>query len=191
MPACSAPCPRSTRGGWRGCCRPASCSAAAASARCPACAPAGPACCTSRATSSTRKASAPSSKRMRCRRSTAATSDARKPPRSPAGRWHRAAGGSPRAAGSTRPASAAPYWPGSNAATSFAVERLERDPMAGTYSWRNHHHGDDVVLANGVDAAALVPDFRLPIRSGRGLVSHIPESAPPRAATSSPRGWVT
>jgi tRNA 5-methylaminomethyl-2-thiouridine biosynthesis bifunctional protein len=38
---------------------------------------------------------------------------------------------------------------------------------------------DEIVLANGIDAPALVPDFKLPIRVGRGLVSLVPESATP------------
>lgn len=38
---------------------------------------------------------------------------------------------------------------------------------------------DDVVIANGIDAPALVPDLKLPIRVGRGLVSHVPETATP------------
>jgi len=38
---------------------------------------------------------------------------------------------------------------------------------------------DDIVLANGIGAPALVPKFKLPIRPGRGLVSHIPEAATP------------
>lgn len=51
---------------------------------------------------------------------------------------------------------------------------------------------DDVVLANGVDAPALVPDHALPIRIGRGLVSHIPEAATPRFDSVATRlGYVT
>jgi tRNA 5-methylaminomethyl-2-thiouridine biosynthesis bifunctional protein len=38
---------------------------------------------------------------------------------------------------------------------------------------------DDIVIANGHAAPLLIPEFKLPIRAGRGLVSHIPESATP------------
>jgi tRNA 5-methylaminomethyl-2-thiouridine biosynthesis bifunctional protein len=75
----------------------------------------------------------------------------------------------------------------------FAVERLEH----GSESWRIVGDNatltaDDVVLANGVDAAALVPDYRLPIRPGRGLVSHIPEAATARCDIVATRlGYVT
>jgi len=49
-----------------------------------------------------------------------------------------------------------------------------------------------VVLANGVDATALLPDCRLPIRAGRGMVSHIPEAATPRCEIVTTRiGYVT
>lgn len=51
---------------------------------------------------------------------------------------------------------------------------------------------DEAVLANGIGANALVPDFKLPIRAGRGLVSHIPESATPRFDIVATRlGYVT
>jgi tRNA 5-methylaminomethyl-2-thiouridine biosynthesis bifunctional protein len=36
---------------------------------------------------------------------------------------------------------------------------------------------DAAVIANGIGAPALVPDFSLPIRPGRGMVSHLPETA--------------
>jgi tRNA 5-methylaminomethyl-2-thiouridine biosynthesis bifunctional protein len=140
---------------------------------------------------STRKASAPSSKRMRCRRSSAATSGARKPPRSPAGRWQRAAGGSPRAAGSTRPASAAPCWPGSNAATISPSNGWNTATKAGASSaitrpsWRT----------TWCWPMASTPRRWCPTTACR----YVPAAAwsatspkpPPRAATSSPRGWVT
>jgi tRNA 5-methylaminomethyl-2-thiouridine biosynthesis bifunctional protein len=38
---------------------------------------------------------------------------------------------------------------------------------------------DEIVIANGIDAAALAPDFKLPIRAGRGQVSLVPEAATP------------
>lgn len=51
---------------------------------------------------------------------------------------------------------------------------------------------DDVVLANGIGAPALVPEFRLPIRAGRGLVSHVPQSAtPPFDIVATRLGYVT
>jgi tRNA 5-methylaminomethyl-2-thiouridine biosynthesis bifunctional protein len=51
---------------------------------------------------------------------------------------------------------------------------------------------DDIVLANGIGASALVPDFKLPIRAGRGLVSHIPASAtPPFDIVATRLGYVT
>ncbi len=51
---------------------------------------------------------------------------------------------------------------------------------------------EDIVLANGYEAPALVPDFKLPIRAGRGLVSHIPESAtPPFQIVATRLGYVT
>lgn len=51
---------------------------------------------------------------------------------------------------------------------------------------------DDVVIANGIDAPALVPDLKLPIRVGRGLVSHVPESAtPPFNIVATRLGYVT
>ena len=51
---------------------------------------------------------------------------------------------------------------------------------------------DDVVLANGIGAPALVPDFPLPIRVGRGLVSHVPEAAtPPFNIVVTRLGYVT
>jgi len=74
-----------------------------------------------------------------------------------------------------------------------AVERLER--VAG--GWRLHAasaqvEADEVVLANGVDAAALAPGLRVPIRAGRGLVSHIPETATPHCEIVVTRiGYVT
>jgi tRNA 5-methylaminomethyl-2-thiouridine biosynthesis bifunctional protein len=62
----------------------------------------------------------------------------------------------------------------------LAVTRLERRRDG----WRLSGDGatldaDDVVLANGVGAAALAPQFKLPLRAGRGLVSHIPQAATP------------
>lgn len=51
---------------------------------------------------------------------------------------------------------------------------------------------DDVVLANGIGAPALAPQFKLPIRPGRGLVSHIPEAAtPPFDIVVTRLGYVT
>lgn len=56
----------------------------------------------------------------------------------------------------------------------------------------NDIDADEIVLANGVDAPALVPDVKLPIRVGRGLVSHIPESAtPPFDIVATRLGYVT
>lgn len=51
---------------------------------------------------------------------------------------------------------------------------------------------DDVVLANGIGAPALAPHHALPIRAGRGLVSHVPESAtPPFRIVATRVGYVT
>jgi tRNA 5-methylaminomethyl-2-thiouridine biosynthesis bifunctional protein len=51
---------------------------------------------------------------------------------------------------------------------------------------------DDVVLANGIGARALVPDYTLPIRVGRGLVSHVQEGAtPPFDIVVTRLGYVT
>lgn len=51
---------------------------------------------------------------------------------------------------------------------------------------------DHIVIANGIDAPALVPDLKLPIRVGRGLVSHVPESAtPPFGIVATRLGYVT
>lgn len=60
----------------------------------------------------------------------------------------------------------------------FPVNRLDRNSSG----WRLSSHdqvleADEVVLANGIDAPALVPGMPLPIRPGRGMVSHLPESA--------------
>jgi tRNA 5-methylaminomethyl-2-thiouridine biosynthesis bifunctional protein len=51
---------------------------------------------------------------------------------------------------------------------------------------------DEVVLANGIGAPALAPQYKLPIRAGRGLVSHIPEGAtPPFKIVATRLGYVT
>jgi tRNA 5-methylaminomethyl-2-thiouridine biosynthesis bifunctional protein len=51
---------------------------------------------------------------------------------------------------------------------------------------------DEVVIANGIDAPTLVPDLKLPIRVGRGLVSHVPEAAtPPFDIVATRLGYVT
>lgn len=51
---------------------------------------------------------------------------------------------------------------------------------------------EDIVLANGYEAPALVPQIKLPIRAGRGLVSHVPESAtPPVQIVATRLGYVT
>jgi len=62
----------------------------------------------------------------------------------------------------------------------FPVSRLEINANG----WRIVGNGDcveadNVVLANGIGAAALAPGHVLPIRAGRGLVSHIPSAATP------------
>jgi tRNA 5-methylaminomethyl-2-thiouridine biosynthesis bifunctional protein len=75
----------------------------------------------------------------------------------------------------------------------FQVEKLDRTGD----SWHivgktGVIEADEVVLANGIGAPALVPDVKLPIRAGRGLVSHIPESATPRFDIVATRlGYVT
>ncbi|MEW6514456.1 MAG: FAD-dependent 5-carboxymethylaminomethyl-2-thiouridine(34) oxidoreductase MnmC [Pseudomonadota bacterium] len=51
---------------------------------------------------------------------------------------------------------------------------------------------DEVVIANGIDAPALVPDLKLPIRVGRGMVSHVLEAAtPPFDIVATRLGYVT
>lgn len=51
---------------------------------------------------------------------------------------------------------------------------------------------DDIVLANGIGTPALAPAFRLPIRAGRGLVSHVPENTtPPFQIVATRQGYVT
>ena len=51
---------------------------------------------------------------------------------------------------------------------------------------------DAVVLANGIGAMALVPDLALPIRAGRGLVSHLAATAtPPLDIVVTRLGYVT
>lgn len=51
---------------------------------------------------------------------------------------------------------------------------------------------DEIVLANGIDAPTLVPHLKLPIRVGRGLVSHVPETAtPPFDIVATRLGYVT
>lgn len=75
----------------------------------------------------------------------------------------------------------------------FAVAHIERD--AG--SWRivgpqGDFTADELILANGVGAAALAADYRLPIRAGRGLVSHLSEDAtPPLDIVVTRLGYVT
>ena len=51
---------------------------------------------------------------------------------------------------------------------------------------------DAVVLANGIGAMALVPDVALPIRAGRGLVSHLAATVtPPMDIVVTRLGYVT
>jgi tRNA 5-methylaminomethyl-2-thiouridine biosynthesis bifunctional protein len=51
---------------------------------------------------------------------------------------------------------------------------------------------DVVVLANAIGAPALAREHKLPIRAGRGLVSHVPESAtPPFDIVATRLGYVT
>lgn len=51
---------------------------------------------------------------------------------------------------------------------------------------------DEIVIANGHAAPQLIPDFKLPIRAGRGLVSHLPEAATPAFNIVATRlGYVT
>ena len=74
-----------------------------------------------------------------------------------------------------------------------AISRLE--PTQGL--WRIHGdefviEADEVVLANGIGAAALLPEFKLPIRPGRGQVSLVPEAAtPPLNIVATRLGYVT
>jgi tRNA 5-methylaminomethyl-2-thiouridine biosynthesis bifunctional protein len=60
----------------------------------------------------------------------------------------------------------------------FPVSRLQRQGDV----WRISSAGieveaDTTIVANGIGASALVPEFSLPIRPGRGMVSHLPEAA--------------
>ncbi|MBI5897885.1 MAG: bifunctional tRNA (5-methylaminomethyl-2-thiouridine)(34)-methyltransferase MnmD/FAD-dependent 5-carboxymethylaminomethyl-2-thiouridine(34) oxidoreductase MnmC [Rhodocyclales bacterium] len=75
----------------------------------------------------------------------------------------------------------------------FPVAKLQRHPQG----WRVSSHdeeieADELVLANGIGAPALAPDFCLPIRPGRGMVSHLPEAATPAMDIVATRlGYVT
>jgi tRNA 5-methylaminomethyl-2-thiouridine biosynthesis bifunctional protein len=78
----------------------------------------------------------------------------------------------------------------------FKVEKLERiGDRWRVIGERDTLEADDVdvvVLANGIDAPSLVPDLKLPIRVGRGLVSHVPETAtPPFDIVATRLGYVT
>jgi tRNA 5-methylaminomethyl-2-thiouridine biosynthesis bifunctional protein len=74
------------------------------------------------------------------------------------------------------------------------VDRVEQ---AGDETWRLLAADDRliaeseiIVLANGIDARRLIPD--LPVRAGRGLVSHLPETAvPPFGIVATRHGYVT
>ena len=74
-----------------------------------------------------------------------------------------------------------------------AVSRLER--AGGQWSLQINGtllEADEVILANGIGAAALVPELNLPIRPGRGQVSHVPEAAtPPMNIVVTRLGYVT
>lgn len=75
----------------------------------------------------------------------------------------------------------------------FRALRLERQDDR----WRvigevDAIEADDVVIANGIDAPQLAPEFKLPIRIGRGQVSHLPEAAtPPFNIVATRLGYVT
>lgn len=75
----------------------------------------------------------------------------------------------------------------------LAVRRIERT----TGGWRIDAdeellEADEVVLANGIGAAALVPGYVLPLRAGRGVVSHLPAGAtPPFDVVATRVGYVT
>jgi tRNA 5-methylaminomethyl-2-thiouridine biosynthesis bifunctional protein len=75
----------------------------------------------------------------------------------------------------------------------FAVTRLEPTDRG----WRILGNrapidADVVVLANGIGAPALVPELALPIRAGRGLVSHLAATAtPPLDIVVTRLGYVT
>lgn len=75
----------------------------------------------------------------------------------------------------------------------FRVERLDRTDDRWRLAGATHtFEADDVVLANGIGAPRLVPDHALPIRAGRGLVSHIPASVTPAFDIVATRlGYVT
>ncbi len=75
----------------------------------------------------------------------------------------------------------------------FKVARQERSGSGWRVVGDRETLGADaVVLANGIGAAALAPDLKLPIRAGRGLVSHLPEAATPAFNIVATRlGYVT
>jgi tRNA 5-methylaminomethyl-2-thiouridine biosynthesis bifunctional protein len=75
----------------------------------------------------------------------------------------------------------------------FAVTRLEPTDRG----WRILGNrapvdADAVVLANGIGAPALVPELALPVRAGRGLVSHLAATVtPPMDIVVTRLGYVT
>lgn len=75
----------------------------------------------------------------------------------------------------------------------FAVTRVERSGRGWRVIGANTCiEVDAVVLANGIGAASLLPEFKLPIRAGRGLVSHLPQAAtPPLDIVVTRLGYVT
>lgn len=75
----------------------------------------------------------------------------------------------------------------------FAVRQVERTDSG----WRirgpaGEVAADDLILANGIGAAELAPAYPLPIRAGRGVVSHLPEAAtPPMNIVATRLGYLT
>ncbi len=60
----------------------------------------------------------------------------------------------------------------------FPVRRLQRQGSAWRiFSAEMEIESDTVIVANGIGAPSLVPEYSLPIRAGRGMVSHLPEAA--------------
>lgn len=81
----------------------------------------------------------------------------------------------------------------------IAPPALCRTLLAGIevrYGQRIHQlddlNADEIILANGIGTTMLAPDFKLPIRAGRGQVSHIPvEATPPFDIVATRLGYVT
>ena len=83
---------------------------------------------------------------------------------------------------------------GSDLRTGAAIDTLVRTDRG----WQLFHDGktlasvDEVVVANGTAIQRLLPDARIPVRAGRGQVSHLPASStPPLDIVVTRQGYVT